>query len=98
MVAKVSYTFHIVNLYKPDSLYSCGKWHTVLSGQGIHLMSYTGMQPLLYSERRAKVGDGDWCRAGHNISYHQTKTQHISRDGRGQHLYTLSWTMVCCVM
>lgn len=55
------------------------------------------MQPLLYSEKRAEMGDGDswWCRAGHNISYHQTKAQHISRNDRGQQLYTLTWTMVC---
>lgn len=98
MVAATSYTFHIVNFYKPDSLYNYGQ------SRCTYLLSYNfkhylGMQPLLYSEEAVKQGESGWTRVGQSISYHPTNTKHVP-DMKGS-LYTLTWTMVtmstCCM-
>lgn len=99
MVNKGSYTFHIANFYKPDSLYNYGEQNGLFKFFVSIYNPTIGMQPLLYSEASAKHSVSGWTRVGHHISYHKTKVEHTHPEilEKGN-LYTLTWTMVCMVL
>jgi len=68
-----TYTFHIVNLEKPASLFNAG------------------MQPVLYSARRAKESAIGWHRTGQNIAYYPSS---IARRNNGLPYYRLTFSLV----
>ena len=94
MQATPTYTFHIINFMKSDSLYNYGQcaWGCYATCCE-HLLTCAGMQPLLYSEAEASSTGMGWRRVGWNVAYHRTKRHFSSHMSPNTAYFTLSWSM-----